>query len=387
MSDEPYVCSFDAVGLADRARVGGKAASLAELTRAGLRVPAGFVITTRAFAEFISAADPGAELGRRIEARPRMISLPSRTAPHSRRQLIGTTQLSPELQELVRSAYRDLCAGEAVAVAVRSSATSEDSAEASFAGLQETFLWIRDEDAVLRAVQDCWASLYSLESVTYRRQRALPERQIAMAVVVQRMVPARCSGVMFTRSPVTGDRSVIAIEGSWGLGSCIVSGEVTPDKFIVNKVTGQIVARTVSEKTMQHVPDLQAGGVHAEPVPADRQSQPCLTDDEIAELKRIAMTIERHYGVAAGHRVGDRLREWCTVRTTEPAGNRLVQPQRTARRDPEATSLRSRDRRAERPQDMTTPRPTRAAPGGSVKNVLFFTVAKTPPRPRLRAPS
>jgi pyruvate, water dikinase len=296
MSDEPYVCSFDAVGLADRARVGGKAASLAELTRAGLRVPAGFVITTRAFAEFISAADPGAELGRRIEAAaPDDLAAISHSATLAR-QLIGTTQLSRELQELVRSAYRDLCAGEAAAVAVRSSATSEDSAEASFAGLQETFLWIRDEDAVLRAVHDCWASLYSLESVTYRRQRALPERQIAMAVVVQRMVPARCAGVMFTRSPVTGDRSVIAIEGSWGLGSCIVSGEVTPDKFIVNKVTGQIVARTVSEKTMQHVPDLQAGGVHAEPVPADRQSQPCLTDDEIAELKRIAMTIERHYG-------------------------------------------------------------------------------------------
>lgn len=296
MSDEPYVCSFDAVGLADRARVGGKAASLAELTRVGLRVPRGFVITTRAFAEFMSAADPGTELGRLIEATaPDDLSAISQSATRARER-IGAAQLPLKLRELVGSAYRELCTDEPLAVAVRSSATSEDSAEASFAGLQETFLWIRDEETVLRAVRDCWASLYSLESVTYRRQRALPERQIAMAVVVQRMVPARCSGVMFTRSPVTGDRSVIAIEGSWGLGSCIVSGEVTPDKFIVNRVTGQIVARTISQKAMQHVPDLQAGGVHAEAVPADRQSQPCLTDAEIGELKRIAMTIERHYG-------------------------------------------------------------------------------------------
>jgi phosphoenolpyruvate synthase/pyruvate phosphate dikinase len=296
MSGEPYVCGFDGVGLDDRMRVGGKAASLAELSRAGLRVPAGFVITTRAFVEFMAAVDPDTELVQLIEATAADdLAAISRSATLAR-QRIGATQLPPALQELIGSAYRDLCADAAVTVAVRSSATSEDSAEASFAGLQETFLWIRDQAAMLRAVRDCWASLYSVESVSYRRQRALPERQIAMAVVVQRMVHARCAGVMFTRSPVTGDRSVIAIEGSWGLGSCIVSGEVTPDKFMVSKVTGQIVGRTVSEKSTQHVPDLQAGGVRAESVPAERQSQPCLTDAEIGELKRIAMTIERHYG-------------------------------------------------------------------------------------------
>ena len=297
MASGPYICGFDSIGLGDRARVGGKAASLAELSRAGLRVPAGFVVTTRAFSEFIAAADPDAELTRLIEATaPDDLAAITKMAALAR-QRIGAMPLSSALEELIGSAYRDLCAGEGVTVAVRSSATSEDSAEASFAGLQETFLWLRDEETVLRSVRDCWASLYSVESVTYRRQRALPEGQIAMAVVVQRMVRSRCAGVMFTRSPVTGDRSVIAIEGSWGLGSCIVSGEVTPDKFIVNKVTAQIVARTVSEKTMQHVPNLQAGGVIAEPVPSDRQSQPCVTDDEIGELKRIAMAIERHYGV------------------------------------------------------------------------------------------
>jgi pyruvate,water dikinase len=297
MTTGPYICGFESIGLTDRARVGGKGASLAELTRAGLRVPAGFVITTQAFAEFMAAVDPRDELAPLIEsAAPDDLGAIAQSATQAR-QHIGALPMPPELRQPIASAYRQLCAGDTTTVAVRSSATSEDSAEASFAGLQDTYLWIRDEESMLGAVRDCWASLYSVESVTYRRQRSLPERHIAMAVVVQRMVNARCAGVMFTRSPITGDRSVIPIEGSWGLGSCIVSGEVTPDKFIVNKVTGQVVTRTVSEKTLQHVPDLQAGGVKAEAVPADHQSQPCLSDAEIGELKRIAIAIERHYGV------------------------------------------------------------------------------------------
>jgi pyruvate,water dikinase len=297
MTTGAYICSFDGIGLTDRARVGGKGASLAELTRAGQRVPAGFVVTTQAFAEFMAAVDPGAELARLIESAP-PDDLPAIAQSAAlARQRIGALPMPPGLREPIRSAYRQLCGGDAVTVAVRSSATSEDSADASFAGLQDTYLWIRDEETMLDAVRDCWASLYSVESVTYRRQRSLPEQHIAMAVVVQRMVNARCAGVMFTRSPITGDRSVIAIEGSWGLGSCIVSGEVTPDKFIVNKVTGQLVTRTVSQKTLQHVPDLKAGGVSAEEVPEDRRSQPCLTEAEIGELRRIAIAIERHYGV------------------------------------------------------------------------------------------
>jgi pyruvate,water dikinase len=119
-----------------------------------------------------------------------------------------------------------------------------------------------------------------------------------MGVVVQRMVHSHCSGVMFTRSPTTGDRSVIAIEGSWGLGSSIVSGEVTPDKFVVSKVTGEIVNRTVSDKLIQHLPDAIAGGVRQEPVPENQRKAPCLTDDQIAELTQVAKRVERHYGSA-----------------------------------------------------------------------------------------
>ncbi len=129
---------------------------------------------------------------------------------------------------------------------MRSSATVEDSAEASFAGLQDTYLGVSGADSVLDHVRRCWASLYNDESVAYRRRLGLPEAGVAMAVVVQRMVAPRAAGVMFTRSPVTGDRSVVAIEGTWGLGSALVSGDVTPDSWVISKITGEITARRVS---------------------------------------------------------------------------------------------------------------------------------------------
>ena len=148
------------------------------------------------------------------------------------------------LTQVISEAYRDL--GDNIPVAVRSSATSEDSEEASFAGLQDTYLWQKGEAQLLDAVRRCWASLYNPESVAYRLRLDIPEDDLAMAVVVQTMVNSRCSGVMFTRSPTTGDKSVITIEGSWGLGSSIVSGEVTPDKFVVNKITSEISGKKYS---------------------------------------------------------------------------------------------------------------------------------------------
>ncbi len=141
---------------------------------------------------------------------------------------------------------------------MRSSATTEDATDASFAGLQDTFLWLTDLKQTLQRVRSCWGSLYSVESVTYRCNRNVPEEGVAMAVVVQQMVDARAAGVMFTRSPLTGDRSVVTIEGSWGLGSAVVGGEVTPDRWVLGKITGDISVRDISDKHIQHVP--MAGG-------------------------------------------------------------------------------------------------------------------------------
>jgi len=214
--------------------------------------------------------------------------------------------------------YRQLCAqaGQSdLPVAVRSSATSEDSAEASFAGLQDTYLWVHGDDSVVEHVRRCWASLYSVESVTYRLRRGIPETDLAMAVVVQQMVGSRSSGVLFTRSPLTGDRSVVAIDASWGLGSAVVSGDVPPDSFVVSKVTGEIVRRTVSTKNRWHQPDPGGHGVVEADVPANLRDVPALSDDEIAELVAIARQVEAHYGCPQDI-------EWAVSRTA-PAGENV----------------------------------------------------------------
>jgi pyruvate,water dikinase len=251
---------FAEIGLGDTALVGGKAANLGELDRLGMRVPPGFVVTTDAY----RAAGP-------VEGVP----------------------LPAGVRAAVLAAYAEL--GADAPVAVRSSATAEDSADASFAGVQETFLWVRGAESVLDHVRRCWASLYSVESVSYRLHRGLPEDGLAMGVVVQRMVDARCAGVMFTRSPLTGDRSVVAVEGAWGLGSALVGGAVTPDRYLVNKVTGEIT-RTVATKERRHRMDPSGAGVLDEPVPADLRDAPCLTDEDVRALVTLARRIEDHYG-------------------------------------------------------------------------------------------
>ena len=295
----PFVRWFASIGLADRPTVGGKGASLGELDRAGLRVPPGFVVTTAAFERMLTALDADGSIRARI-ARLDPNDVPGvSNACAEIRERIEKAPCPPELHAVLVEAYRELSDRERdLPVAVRSSATRDDGADGSFADLQDTFLWVRGLEGVAHCVRSCWASLYSVESVTQRLRLKVPERNVAMGVVVQRMVNAQCSGVMFTRSPATGDRSVIAIEGSWGLGSCIVSGEVTPDEFVVNKVTGEIAARTVSDKLTQHLPDVIAGGVRREAVPDDLRAVQCLTDAQVVELGQIAKRVERHYGSA-----------------------------------------------------------------------------------------
>jgi pyruvate,water dikinase len=144
-------------------------------------------------------------------------------------------------------------------------------------------------------VRECWGSLYSVESMTYRRKQGLPEEGVAMAVVVQTMVDARCAGVMFTRSPTTGDKSVITIEGAPGLGSAVVSGEVTPDRWVLGKITGEISVRDISDKHAKQV-QAEGGGIREVELSGDERTQPCLSDDELQMLRDIGRKIERHYG-------------------------------------------------------------------------------------------
>ena len=288
MSD--FIAWFADIGLEDRPTVGGKGGSLGELTRAGIAVPPGFVVTTGAFESFIAALD----LRAGVEALdPDALEVVQERTAEIRGRVEGES-LPAEVEEAIRAALARL-APHGEPVAVRSSATTEDAEDASFAGLQDTYLWVIGADAVIDRVRACWASLYSVESVCYRRRQGLPEAGVAMGVVVQRMVDARCAGVMFTRSPTTGDRSVITIEGAWGLGSAVVSGEVTPDRWVVGKLTGEIPVRDISDKHIRQVP-LPQGGIHDEAVPDDLRRAPCLSDAELMMLRDVARKAERHYG-------------------------------------------------------------------------------------------
>jgi pyruvate,water dikinase len=299
MAPAGLVCPLAAVSGADRSVAGGKGASLGELHRAGLPVPPGFVVTVRAFRQAMRQAGAG----RPIEAELAPV-LASQDEPAGQdaigrataaiRARIVAAPIPVDVAAAVAAAYAAL--GADIPVAVRSSAVGEDAAEASFAGLQDTYLWVRGAAAVLDHVRRCWASLYNTEAVSYRLRQHLPERDVAMAVVVQQMVDPRSAGVMFTCSPTTGDRSVIAIEGSWGLGSVLVGGEVTPDSFVVSKVTGEIVRRTVSEKVRLHRMAAGGSGTTTADVAADVRSRPCLTDEEIKALARLGAAVERHFG-------------------------------------------------------------------------------------------
>lgn len=290
-----YISWFADVGLTERPHVGGKGGSLGELHGAGIAVPPGFIVRTSAFERFLAAIEGECPVRRQIESLDAQ-DLPAVTACcAAMRGRLEEVSLPAEVQCEIESAHAELCGAQGRALAVRSSATSEDAADASFAGLQDTYLWVQDLDQTVRKVRSCWASLYSVESVTYRRNRKLPEQAVAMAVVVQVMVDARTAGVMFTRSPTTGDRSVITIEGAWGLGSAVVGGEVTPDRWVLSKVTGDITVRDISDKAIRHAP-AACGGIESRPVEEALRRAPCLSDEQLQTLRGIARRVERHYG-------------------------------------------------------------------------------------------
>ena len=256
MSDSRYAVPFEELGLGDVGLVGGKSAHLGDLLAAGFPVPSGFAVAAHA------------------------LDVSSRRAPDS--------GLPGDAAAAVRAAYAAL--GDDVPVAVRSSAVAEDAAEASFAGVQDTYLWIRGGDEVVRAVERCWASYFNAEAVTYREHHA--GAPPGMSVAVQRMVDARVSGVMFTLNPVSGDPSCIAIDASYGLGVTVVGGEVTPDSFLVSKVTREILRSEVGEKAVEARADGRCD------VDSERRARLSLEPAEVMQLAELGRAVERHYGRA-----------------------------------------------------------------------------------------
>jgi pyruvate, water dikinase len=248
-AEAQYTRDLEELRAEDASRFGGKSASLGELLHAGIPVPPGFAISTEAGED-----------------------------------------LTDILRRDIAMRYEGL--GEEVPVAVRSSALGEDSVEATFAGQQDTYLWVRGVDGVCDAVRKCWASLYNPEAVAYRERFKIENP--AMGVTVQLMVDAAVSGVMFTCNPVTGDRSMVAINASWGLGLAVVGGEVTPDDYLVSKVTGEVVKKTISDKHVQYVP----GDEGAQRVDVDeaRRTEACLDDGRLSALVTVGKRIEKHFG-------------------------------------------------------------------------------------------
>ncbi len=285
---------FSEVGIKDRPTVGGKGGSLGELTQAGIAVPPGFVVTTEGFEQFLEALEARETIRDKVAAlNPHDLDAAAALSAELRRR-VEEEPMPADVEQAIRAAHAELC-GDGQPVAVRSSATTEDAEDASFAGLQDTFLWVLTPDDMVARIRECWGSLYSVESMTYRLKHDFPEEGVAMAVVVQQMVDAACAGVMFTRSPTTGDKSVVTIEGAWGLGSSVVSGEVTPDRWVMGKITGEISVRDISDKHARQVP-APGGGIVEVENESDIRNAPCVTDDQLQALREVGRRIERHYG-------------------------------------------------------------------------------------------
>jgi pyruvate,water dikinase len=295
VTDSGFVGWFAELGLADRPQVGGKGGSLGELERAGIAVPPGFVVKTAAFEQFLAALEQTVPVRASVAALDADDLNAVTDLSQGLRAQIQAMPMPADIIQAVGRAYQKLNAQQQRAVAVRSSATTEDAADASFAGLQDTYLWVQSLEQTLDKVRSCWGSLYSIESMTYRRRHGFAESDVAMAVVIQTMVDARTAGVMFTRSPLTGDRSVMAVEGSWGLGSAVVGGDVTPDRWVIGKITGEISVREISDKQICHVPRTE-GGIESVAVPEARRRSACMSDEELQALRVIGRKVEKHYG-------------------------------------------------------------------------------------------
>lgn len=268
---------------------GGKGRALDELHRLGARVPPAFVLTAEAYRDAVSGG-LGEEIASRVAAVGTDVDALEEVSSEVRRLVFDGTAGHPADAEL-RAAYREL--GADAAVAVRSSSVAEDSAERSFAGEHDTYLWVSGEDAVSEAVRRCWASLFTARAISYRGGTG----EDAMAVVVQRMVDATASGVFMTLNPANGDRSKIVVESVWGLGEPLVSGQVNPDRFMIDKVTREILDRAVADKPTRAVRDPDTGqGIAVVPVAEPNRNRPSLTDEQLDELIELARKIERHAG-------------------------------------------------------------------------------------------
>jgi pyruvate,water dikinase len=298
MSSTKWIYRFDELGSEHNDLVGKKCAQLGEMTRAGFNVPPGFALSLQTYEVFMKQSGAYEDVGRylaQFEADPKTPSdLPKYDkASKVVRAMIEQKTMPQELEESVCSAYEELCRVSGVpdvSVATRSAGPS------SHPGQYETFLHVQGKQEVLKNVIKVWSSTFNQRSIHARHLAGLPLDYDPIGIAVLKMVNSKAAGVLFTLNPANGDRSKILIEGNWGLGESVVSGSVTPDEWIVDKVVLEIVKRTISTKTLEFAIEENSGKARMVEVSGDRQSVPCLADEEILELARLGKRLEQHYG-------------------------------------------------------------------------------------------
>ena len=289
-----YLVDLQDVSETDLPLVGGKAGKLGELIREGLPVPPGFVVTTEAYQAFVDSTPLAKEIPAALAAIRPDAPPTFETAAERIRSMFESTPFPAELEKTLRDAYERFVKGHQVRFsAVRSSATAEDLEGASFAGLQDTYLNVTGTDHILAAIRKCWGSLFTSRVLVYRQKKGFDHSVVKLAVLIQKMVDATVSGILFTRDPNTGENHMI-IEAGWGLGEAIVGGEVTPDHYVVDGATQKIVHKQISEQKVRIV-RADGGGNRREEIPADDRRLQKLSDQRLARLVSLARVIESHY--------------------------------------------------------------------------------------------
>lgn len=292
-----YVVKFEDLNKSDIGIAGGKGANLGELTQAGIPVPPGFVVTAETYEKFMDDAginDKVMEILNNIDINN---TKELQEAAEEIKSIITSTPIPEDMSTLIIEAYNQLCqrVGEDdTDVAIRSSATAEDLPEASFAGQQDTFLHVSGPEEVIDYVRKCWASLFEARAIFYREENDFEHSKVLIAVVVQKMANADKAGVMFTVNPSTGE-DIALIEGSWGLGEAVVSGDVTPDNYAVDKSNDKIVNVTISDKKVMYTNDADGTSVKVD-VPEELREERVLNDAELVELTNMGKRVQKHYG-------------------------------------------------------------------------------------------
>jgi pyruvate,water dikinase len=294
MKEVPNILWLEEIRKEDIISVGGKGASLGEMASIGLPVPRAFVVTAQAFRRFL--VETGLE--KKLFAAYDQLDVENNEAlekaADTAKAMVLKAKMPPKIRDEIRAAYKKMDNGNLI-VAVRSSATAEDLPDASFAGQQETYLNIKGEAALIEAVQKCWASLYGARAIYYRAKQGFDDHTVNIAVVVQQLVPSEKAGVMFTSHPITGEPLTI-IEGSWGLGEAVVSGSVSPDKYVFDQRSEKVVDTLVSNKKIEIIADGDHGTKLVDVSPA-RQDTQVLSTEEVAKLAMYGKIAEDHYGI------------------------------------------------------------------------------------------